>query len=103
MATGVSTPTPALVCLEATDPDEETLTYEFELTRVRDGGVQLGSAVGVTGGWRADAGTPRPEVVFTTPALPENEWFRWRARAFARRRVRASRARFRAGFARLIP
>lgn len=78
----VGTRTPDLVCLEGTDPDEETLTYEFELTLVADGGVLNGSVAGVTGGWKADAGTPRPEVTFTTPLLPENAQVRWRARSF---------------------
>lgn len=78
----VTTHTPDLVCLESTDPDEETLSYEFELTLLADGGVQSGTVVGLTGGWLADAGTPGPEVTYTVTPLPENAWVRWRARAY---------------------
>lgn len=78
----VTSHTPELVCLEGTDPDEETLSYEFELTLVADGGVRSGTVAGVTGGWKADAGTPRPQVTYTALTLPENAWVRWRARAY---------------------
>jgi hypothetical protein len=77
----VATRTPTLVCAETFDLDEETLTYEFELTW-DDGGVQTGSVVGVDGGWFADAGTAPPEVALAAAALPENARVSWRVRAF---------------------
>jgi hypothetical protein len=82
---GISVPTrtPTLVCSESFDVDEETLTYEFELT-YGDGGTlgQTGSVVGVTGGWNPDGGQPPPMVYFDAGAIPENSWVSWRARAF---------------------
>jgi uncharacterized membrane protein YgcG len=76
----VMTRTPTLVCAETYDFDEETLTYDFELSW-EDGGTQLGSVVGVDGGWLADAGTAAPEVAYDAAALPENSLVSWRVRA----------------------
>lgn len=77
----VATRTPTLVCAESYDLDEETLTYEFELSWA-DGGTQSGSVAGLDGGWFADAGTPAPQVAFDAAALPENSLVSWRVRAF---------------------
>ncbi|MGV3623002.1 MAG: MYXO-CTERM sorting domain-containing protein [Archangium sp.] len=76
----VTTRTPTLSCLEADDVDEETLSYEFDLSWA-DGGAQSGMVVGVDGGWRFDAGTP-PEVLYAATAIPENSTVTWRVRAF---------------------
>lgn len=76
----VTTRTPTLVCLEADDVDEETLSYEFELSWA-DGGAQSGTVTGVDGGWRFDAGT-LPEVHYAATAIPENSLVTWRVRAF---------------------
>lgn len=77
----VGTRTPTLVCAESYDLDEETLTYEFELTW-DDGGTRTASVVGVDGGWFADAGTAAPEVAHLAAALPENATVSWRVRAW---------------------
>lgn len=72
--------TPTLICLEADDVDEETLSYEFDLTWA-DGGAQSGTVAGLDGGWRFDAGAP-PEVHYAASAIPENSLVTWRVRAF---------------------
>lgn len=77
----IATRTPTLVCAESYDLDEETLTYEFEMSWA-DGGTQTASVVGVDGGWFADAGTAAPLVSFDAAPLPENSLVSWRVRAF---------------------
>jgi len=81
----VASQTPALVCLESTDEDEETLSYDYEVYYGPDDGgmaVQTGVVVGRDGGWLPDAGGPAATVAFTPMVIPENTHVRWRARAF---------------------
>ncbi len=77
--------TPALVCRESTDEDQETLSYDYEVYYGPDDGgvaVQTGTVVGRDGGWLPDAGGPAATVAFTTTVIPENTHVRWRARAY---------------------
>lgn len=80
----VMSQTPALVCRESTDEDEETLSYDFEVYYGGDGGTaaQGGTVTGLDGGWLPDAGGAPATVAFTPLMIPENSHVRWRARAY---------------------
>lgn len=79
----VSSQTPALVCQESFDEDEETLSYDFELFYGDAGtAAQTGTVVGRDGGYNPDAGGFAPTASFMTTFIPENTRGRWRVRAF---------------------
>jgi hypothetical protein len=74
--------TPTLACRESSDPDVESLVYEFELT-LADAGTptQTGRVAGIDGGVDPDGGV-FGVVAFTAASLPENAQVTWRVRAF---------------------
>ncbi len=78
----VMTLTPQLVCSESFDPDQETITYQYELYYGPDAGMpaQSASIVGIDGGWIT--GPPAPTVTMTATTIAENTRVQWRVRAY---------------------